>query len=202
MTSSPWLAWITPPPADGDELNLMGEMVNSIIDTLKPLIVADTPIGEVKRSLKKIQKHLESIEEEFGRLPTSICPRYQGWADQVTFIKTEIVTEHPLMSATRPGRRPEENKSLCLALCFILLCLSNKNCARHRTGSVVRLAKWMWSAAGGDDTTTLDAWGALADGVFKEVGHISQEEMLVLMILFIENHAIKLPRLISKKIRC
>ena len=37
----------------------------------------------------------------------------------------------------------------------------------HRTGPVVALAKWAWVQAGGDDMSTVSAWGAIAEGVVK-----------------------------------
>jgi len=69
--------------------------------------------------------------------------------------------------SSRRGRRFEEGKRGCIALCNRILFRFGKNSGMHRTGSVVKLARWVWVCAGGDDMSTLNAWGALAEDVLR-----------------------------------
>jgi len=184
MTAPAWLKWINPAPKDDAELAVIEKAIQDVVWCVKGdlYIMVHGPLFH--SNVRKIKDQLDALGMILETTPDSALIdnswKVKGWKAAVASLNADVTglieeEDEFLDSCGGPlppkkaGRPSSDSKSLCVYWVRDALIEHGKKHGMHRTGPVVNLSHWVWVEAGGDDMTTMSAWGSVAEGVVKEL---------------------------------
>ncbi|WP_285570016.1 hypothetical protein [Geothrix limicola] len=182
-----WLQWINPKPVDDEEVAKIEAALREVIETVEDLNYLDTEGPRIIPKLRLVKEHLDAVALLLESLPDhrifNDSEKAKGWKASIEtvnlgvaglikkdedWLASEIAAHGPL-PLRKAGRPEEEGKRGCVLYVYETLKSLGKRHGMHQNGPVANLARWVWIEAGGDDMTTLRAWGSHAEAWVKEL---------------------------------